>query len=269
MKRILLLVCLSFLLMGCGIGSPTKINATKPKTPEMPPPYKLAKEDIIGNRWDAAINKLDITIKDFPSGEYAYKSRILKSIVFMAKEKAYDSESWAYINGAKAALLDEDKKRLLEKAKNSQKQWAKYAYLLDSEMKLIIKNYDNQKVSFDLNKYNILPSDEVYRKYDWLSRFGTAEDYEMEQVLSDYINNSFGSHLLYSMGYDKETLKDVLVKGEINYPAYFYLTGKRLYRYDSKTEPTGKSLLKKVLELTQNDKYNRNRLETESLLKDK
>lgn len=264
-KKITLgLLFLLFLFMATACGGQTNITANSIlKKNEVPEPYKLALEDIKNNNYDSAYRYLELTIKDFPDSKYLNSAYFLKSIIDY--NDLYNDVLIMNIIGEglengmvfyKYGNNKEDSQRMVNYSDTSYNNVSEKKNIFKEEIISVNNAIDNNDIilsDFLINEINC----DKNEPFAFFKKIGTpapteneftSEKQRYEKVL---ITNSFNR---------------VITNNNIDYLKYYYdvLIVSNLVGLDKEFM---KQISSRIMTLTENDKYNRIRLDTEEFIK--
>lgn len=262
-KLISLLIFICALLFVC-IGCTQKTNSTKDiatviKTPLGPPePFTLATQEIENQNMDKALRYLDLTIKDFPDNEeYVYRAYLIRNIIYVD----YMSRDLQVV----AILLDglknnpfievEERNRVLAFAESTLNETTALENPLLESTNYVLTHYDKFKdLDFSLIYSTKINDTGAVRDLDWFNKHKTPTptDKQMNDALSDVKKYGFGQYC-----------DDVIKDKKIDYPAHFYVTGNLICQWD---KTLAQQLLREVINITNDDKYNKHRIDAEDVL---
>lgn len=244
-----------------------KVNATSSKEEELPKPYQLAIEQLNQGDLDHALQYLDLTIRDFKNSKYYYNANLIKSIIIRAKLVSIDSIISILSNGvesnAKVLYTNNDVEKIRSYSTKLKSEIDEVYPGFKDSIKYIYENYDTSKEQFTFNiKY---PYSYDYNSSETSLDFFKNVGYPIpdENDIKTYEESDYKKTVSY-------LLSDIIQNNKINYPKYFYYMGTGVYSNgeDKNDKDFAKNLLNKVMVLTENDKYNKTRLDAESVLND-
>lgn len=256
----LVLLLLILLFTGC---SSQGVNDKKKN--EIPEPYTLALNDIKNQNYDSAYKYLELAIKDFPESNYLNNAYFLKSIIDCAK--TYNNAAiYDNIN----AGLDKGKIFFVH-AKNSDdlNQIKSYTNFLDKEnenlknklvedAKFSLSNLDKNYLKFDSNVPDQNKITVNTRHTEYFKKYGTPIPTENE--FNDEIKQ-------YNRKMLSDFLQTIITPNTIDLPLYYNKLLNASF-YQGLDKNILKQLADKVMQLTENDKYNKARLSTEEIIKE-
>ena len=259
----MLLLCVGLLLSICGCGqagsesrdikAAIKLNAGPPE------PYKMAIQELKIQNLDKALRYLDLVIKDFPNNEeYVYRAHLLKTMIYTDYYSANIRIADALLEGVKdnPFLESDESKQILDSTQAIIDEIDIYKQpFLESTM-YIYGHYEKYKnIDFSLHYSYTDNSTEALNAVDWFRKCGTPMPNE------DQINISILDARVYLFGL---SFDELIKNSKINYPAYFYATGGVTSEWDM---DLAKKIVQEIIEITEDDKYNKYRLDAEDALK--
>lgn len=262
-RAVLLLFCLAmlFLICGCGTGSERhnevkntiKLNIGPPK------PYKLAIEELEAHNLDKGLRYLDLVIKDFPDNqEYVYRAYFLKTIIYTDYFTANLAVTDALLEGLRDNFFLEsnEKRQILDSIQIILVEVDTYKKPFLESTLYVYKHYEKYKdLDFSLHYPRSEDNTEAINAVEWFRKSGTP------MPSDDQINSALRDARVYFL---EVSLDGLIKKNNVNYPAYFYATGAVAMEWD---EDLAKKLTQEIIDITNNDKYNKYRLDAEDVLK--
>ncbi|MEA1959696.1 MAG: hypothetical protein U9N81_00095 [Bacillota bacterium] len=265
MKRRVLFIVFGLLLilltgvMGCASSAKKVESTSKIEFPAGPPePYTKAIAKLAEGDNQTSLKYLDLTIEDFANQEeYCYRARLIESLYFSAQSytvsiaanlflKGVQHQSSLIVNDAEMAKITEAQKIFTEKLDT-------YGPLLKQNTAFVLDNYEKYK---DVTIKITLPksTESNTNALNWFADVGypVPEASEINQYLKA------NGEELFSSG-----VPDVIKNGKIDYPTYFAIMGNNNWEVGPNLSARCYSM---VMHLTQNDKYNENRLNAEESL---
>lgn len=241
-KYIILILCLVLILSGCA------------ETSSVPEPFKLAMEEIQNEDFDLALKYLDMAIEEYADNEeYVYNAHFYKSLILWSKleskeyciQKVTDSMLNIGNYGYSKEELEELNKyceqmmRSIEEDCNSFNKSMTYIYSNKKE-KIYLVDY---KLQTELNS-----NAELFVNTDGFTGITKEELFSLEK---------------YAELYKVQCLCNDLIdeNGNINFSQYYLLA----FKWTNNNE-FGQRLLEKVIKLTENDKYDKSRIQAQELL---
>lgn len=257
---ILFILLMLFLITACG-GQTDKATNSIIKKNEIPEPYKLALEDIKNHDYDSAYRYLELTIKDFPDSNYLSNAYFLKSIIdcsslynvvqitsnlvqglengitFYNKEEFHQMEN--YIETIKIEI--DNKKNIFKEEVILVNNAVDNNDVILSDFSINEINYDSREPFAFFKKMGIpIPTESEF----------TSEKQRGEKLV---ITNSFNN---------------IIKNDNVDYVQYYnnVLIVSNLIGLDEDFMKQTSSI---IMTLTENDKYNKIRLDTEEFMKKK
>lgn len=264
-KRISIVLSVSLLLLGI-IGCSKQTTSTSIPTTvteqtqnKIPEPYTLMLKQLDSGDLDMAQKYADLVISDFKNSDYVYNAELVKNIIISSK-LTVDTKKWNYLSDGISQMgtlnTKEDIKNVKKYVSDLDTEMKSYNPIFTETTKYILDHYsDVNKVKLELpTKPNTLtpPSNEDFHALSWFSSVGTPIPKEVDIKANDKENIQKAFYFLIN-GYS--------AKPDFSYVNYFDNTSK-------KTEDIAlrKELLNKVIQLTENDKYNKTRLQAQDEL---
>lgn len=258
---ILLLVCVPLLMLS---GCASKAGSAKNVVPAAiiptgpPEPYAMAMQEIKNQNLDKALRYLDLTIKDFPDNEeYVYKAYFVKNMIYMDYVNRCLHIMNVLLDGVKESPFanNSEKQRVVDFAQSTIDEINSYKTPYLESANYVLANYEKHN---DL-ELSLVFSTEIddagpVNSVDWFSKYGTPVPSveKMRAALVDVKILGFGQYC------------DIVIKSnKVDYPAYFSLTSRIAYEWD---KDLSKQQLQEVLKITNDDKYNKYRLDAEDVL---
>jgi len=259
MKKMLIIVLgLSMFLGGCSA------NTTNPVTPsketikveeKIPESYTIMMKNLKEQNLNSTLDFANLTIKDFPDSPYTYNAHIIRSIILCGKIHPYINIS-IYINkgmGHMGAFIKDGDIEILEGyIAQIDKSNKSINIPLNESFNYILTNYNyeakSNKIDFPTSDIKMI-SKKDYNGFSWFSDVGypVPKQSDFDEIINNVSPKAF---YLY--------MNNVETSGEINYPKYFLIAS-----YATSDKELEKRLLNKVIELTEEDKYNESRIEAE------
>ena len=256
MKRfvavVMMFVCLAFsmALVGCG--------QTKDKEPE---PYTKMMKSIEDENIDHAYEFADFVIQDFSDSKYVYNAYLIKNMVLCSKMELETFKLDFLTQGTdnlSTYLVDQNDLDDLEAyIKKSIEQSKKLGEPFDETLEYLLDHYDDaEKVKLifsEEGKNNVFYAENDMQALSFLSSVGYPVPTETEM----YGNDQENIVKLFN------TIKTGNGASEgFTYPGYFYIAATMCSNDD-----LVKKVCNKIIEITENDKYNVYRLDAEKYLK--
>ncbi|PKM75834.1 MAG: hypothetical protein CVU90_15670 [Firmicutes bacterium HGW-Firmicutes-15] len=264
--RVIAIVSFFVFVIICGCNTIKNNNSTNMITSAknvliVPEPYKMALQETQEQDYDKALRYLDLVIKDFPNNdEYIYRTYFLKSVINSEYINCDFKITGALLDGLKDNVfikLDE-RKRILNDTQALLDEVKTFKTPFLESTTYILSNYDKfKKTDFSIVNSHDIKETSATRAVDWFKDYKTPvpSNDELLVAKSDARKILIGS-----------CLDNVIQEQKINYPTYFYMTSIIAYEWDKELS---KKLLQKVIEITEDDKYNKYRLDAEDALKNK
>lgn len=224
-----------------------------------PEPYQLAIQELESQNIDKALRYLDLVIKDFPNNEeYVFRAHLLKTMIYTGYYSADMKITSALLEGVKDNPFLElnETDQLLNKTQSIIDGIDKYKQPFLESIKYVYGHYDKYKnIEISLSYTCDDSGTEAINAVDWFRQCGTPVPSE------DQIDSALQDARAYMFGifYD-----ELIANNKINYPAYFYSSGNVASEWDI---DIAKELAQEAIEITENDKYNKYRLDAEDALK--
>lgn len=266
---LMLFICL--ILTGCGMqakpavdGESSKQNMFKERQIEPPEPYELSLQEINNSNYDMALKYLDLTINDFPDSIYTNNAHSLKCIIYNTKlltiavavtnlSSGLDVMSSSYLTES-----DKDDLKLLKSHLQAlQKEENDIKDQFYDEVIFAINSEGQDKLYFYDIKVDSVG--DVKEPFEWFAKFGTPVP-TINEFKSD--KNEFETKIT------KLFINQIINNGSIDLPLFYYSLLISSYRLDFEKD-IQRALADKVLQLTEEDKYNKYRLETQDIIKEK
>ncbi|MGX4587628.1 hypothetical protein [Paenibacillus chitinolyticus] len=230
---------------------------TKPKEVEIPEPYSLALKKIESGELDTALKYLDFTINDFKDSPYVYNAQLLKSVLHTGKAQVALNLGLIIGRGTekgKTLYSSSDINRIKKKFDETKKEMTDQVDLLAEPAKYTLENYSAVRDQIQMKKITVkdIPS-EV--NLDFFASVGYPIPTDAE--FDAYIKNNYIREVSL-------TLNTIFQKDKIIFPDYFYFTGSQFYKKD---KALTKQFFDKIIEITENDKYNEVRILVQEDLK--
>lgn len=231
--------------------------------PEYVEPYAKAIEQINSGDLKMAIKYLDITINDFPDSKNFYQAKLLKSMINIGKELGYGTVTGKYVKGVKgykdSALADSEGAALAKKT----------LLKLDSTLKDQKKTV-NSEISFILENYSKFKDEPIYSSpFTYTSNSnGVSSDLSFFESVGYPIpsESTIEEDLDLSAGGLVEAIFNEFISDtKVNYVKLFYNTA-LIIEEINKDESI--LLLNEVIKLTENDKYNEERINAQDKIKE-
>lgn len=263
----IILLVLASMLSGCSSVPDAKTNnnaavkavASANKVAAIPEPYTMAIQEIKEQNLDKALRYLDLVIKDFPDNEeYIYRAYFLKTIIYTDYYTADLALTDALLEGVKdnPFLESGEKQQILDSIQTILDQVDKYKQPFLESTAYVYEHYEKYKnLDFSLHYQRAESSTEAINAVEWFRKSGTP------MPSDDQINSALHDARIYCLGV---SLDELIKRNNVNYPAYFYATGGVANGWDKEL---AKKLAQKVIDITENDKYNKYRLDAEDALK--
>lgn len=240
-----------------------KTTPTEEKQPEYVEPYVKAIEQINSGDLNMAIKYLDMTIQDFPDSKNLYQANLLETMINIGKELGYGTVTGKYVKGVQkykdSALADSEgaslaKKTLLklDSAHTNQKK------TVNNEISFILENYSKYKdepiYSTQLTyKSN---SDGVSSDLSFFESVGYP--IPSESSIDEDLNSS-------ADGLVEAIFNEFISDSKVDYVKLFYNSA-LIIEDINKDESV--LLLNEVIKLTENDKYNEERINAQDKIKE-
>ncbi|MBV6717309.1 hypothetical protein [Paenibacillus chitinolyticus] len=230
---------------------------TKPKEVEIPEPYSLALKKIESGELDTALKYLDFTINDFKDSPYVYNAQLLKSVLHTGKAQVALNLGLIIGRGTekgKTLYSSSDINRIKKKFDETKKEMTDQVDLLAEPAKYTLENYSAVRDQIQMKKITVkdIPS-EV--NLDFFASVGYPIPTDAE--FDAYIKNNYIREVSL-------TLNTIFQEDKIIFPDYFYFTGSQFYKKD---KALTKQFFDKIIEITENDKYNEVRILVQEDLK--
>jgi hypothetical protein len=255
----LLVLFILFLVTSCG----GQTNIATVKKNEVPEPYRLALEDIKNNNYDSAYRYLELTIKDFPDSNYLSNAYFLKSIidcnslyndVFILNILVQGMENGMVLY--KYGNYKEEIQRLDNFADTLANEVSEKKNKFKEEIISVNNAVDNNGIilsDFSINEINY----DKREPFDYFKKVGTPVPTESEFT---------SEKQRYEKVLITNSLNRVIVNNNVDYLKYYYdvLIVSNLVGLD---KDFMKQISGRIMTLTENDKYNKIRLDTEEFIK--
>ncbi len=250
MRKILVTLFMFFLLPGCS-SQITKANEVLPQKPE---PYTKMIEQLDAQDLEMAQRYADLVIKDFADSEYVYNAYLVKNIVTASRWTVEKIKYNYLVDGVYQMSSLNDQKDI--------NQVKKYLLDIDNQMKDLATQFKtscdyilNHSSKIDLKfpkapQSLSNPSDRDFQALSWFSKVGTPVPTETEMVQNEKENDLKAFYYLTN---------GFLSAKEFSYIDYYY----KVSDIPEDDDSFKKQLLNKVIELTENDKYNEYRLKAQ------
>lgn len=262
-KKLFVILFISLFLFATGCNQTTNTDnkgqshiqlATDP-----PEPYEMAIKEIEELNFKKAIRYCDLVISDFPqSEEFVYKANLLKSMIYINYQGCAFDVANMILDGMRNSLsfgkqegydtantfLDS----LTDSIEGMEKPFMEStSYVLD--------NYDKYKdTSFVFQKAQENYDTDSLHDIKWFADHGTPIPTNDEFIKSTLTYYEIGFYNCYDYFFKE---------GQVNYPSYFFYASMMAVEWN---KDLSKSLLQKVMEITEDDKYNSYRLDAEDAL---
>jgi len=262
-KAIIFVLGLSILIGGCSANTASSLTPSKEVTKvevKVPEPYNTMIKNLKEPNLDTALDFANLTIKDFPNTPYAYNAHIVRSLILCGQIHAYFNMN-IYLSkgidhmGVLSSKDDIDTvKGFLDKVHDRQ---IALSALSGESFNYILANYKPEikldKIDFPTSNIKSIDKSD-YSSFNWFSDVGypAPKQSDYDTIVKEIPQKAF---YLY--------MNNVEISNEINYPKYFLTASYRTLDKDLE-----KKLLNKVMEITENDKYNESRINAENGLKD-
>ncbi|WP_217561847.1 hypothetical protein [Paenibacillus sp. GbtcB18] len=222
----------------------------KPKEIEVPEPYSIALKKIEAGDLDTALTYLDFTIDDFKDSPYVYNAQLLKSVLHTGKASVALELGLIIGKGTekgKTLYSSSDINRLKKKFDETKKEMTDQIDLLAEPAKYTLENYSAVRDQIQMKKITVknLPSE---INLDFYASVGYPIPTDAE--FDAYIKNNYIREVSLN-------LNTIFQEDKIIFPDYFYITGSQLYKQD---KALTKQFFEKIIEITENDKYNEARI---------
>lgn len=235
------------------------IEEAKVENGVVPEPLRLAGEQLNLGNIDRAKTYLDLTISDFEGTDSAFTASIIKSTIL-----ASECQSYSYILNSLAKGIDNIASSLVKKEEIHRLQTVLSEYhereqqLLEEFKKsteFILSGYkehlEDQLDGVAFSSVVISPSKDLSFFED--VGYPIPTDSEIDDVRQHALEQ-----LLYG------NLKDGFENNSLNYVNYFYLAGLNLIKL-GESDYT-ESVMREVIALTEDDKYNEKRIDVQEYL---
>jgi len=251
--RLLLIV----FIIGIFVAGCDSQGVNEKKKNEIPEPYKLALDDIKNQDYASSYRYLELTISDFPESKYINDAHFLHAII----TSGYISTNSALMDnlhkGVVKAKIDNSNIELLMYYVNT---LSKQIDGLEEKITLDV----NYLINTDLNSLNV-----KYFDFNKSTNPKEKEPFEYFKNIGypvpmqdDFDTTKTNWEILIITN----EIKKVVKQDGLDLPCFYSsLLGKSLYMGLDKT--IQKQLADKIMFLTENDKYNKIRLDTEELIK--
>lgn len=228
---------------------------------QIPEPYKLAIKDINNQNHDSALRYLDFTIKDFPDSIYVNNAHFLKCIILRGKLVSsieITNNLNSGVDVMSASYLSEDDLDDLNLLKSYfqtiQKEQGDIREQYYDEIIFSIDLLEQDELSFkNIKSY---PVGDIKKPFEWFKKFGypvpTLNEFNAEKL-------EFEKKMIILF------INQIIKNESIDFPLYYYSLLLSSYSLDFEKD-TQRLLADKILQLTENDKYNEYRLETQDFI---
>lgn len=275
-KSLLFILTLVFLLTGCGSNtsepikneptsqtiSDTEVQSENNTLEEetIPEPFTLALAELKTSNIAMTKKYLDLTINDFPESEYSFHSKVLKSVILTGELRGM-----SYINNQISTGIDNIAEGLVDQEDLDQLESYINLYL-DSRKKI-----DEELLSITpvvLNEYKTYENDTVDVKYSFyddnsnLDFFASVGYPIPSQAEFDKAIENFKG------GFIDAIITEVYGSDKINYTYLFYQLLNNSMWGEPYTQTYSNGMAEEILKLTENDKYNKIRLNVEEYLEE-
>ncbi|MDA8228387.1 MAG: hypothetical protein M0T74_11955 [Desulfitobacterium hafniense] len=239
------------------------ISLTGCATKQIPEPYTNALQDIKNGDYDSASRYLDLTIKDFPNSDYFITSHFLKSLIVcgtVLNNADFISQlADGYENGMVFFKHGEDKerKRLDGFVDYIINENAKFKEISAKEIDYALKNFDPTK----LELAGVITPELQGLTESPLSFFASVGTPVPTQTEFD---TEYKNYKMDTISYKIQSVikKDGTVDLALYYDSLLWLSCA-----NSMEKSIKKELASKIIAVTENDKYNKIRLDTLDYMK--
>lgn len=254
---LIFILLMLFLVTACSGQINTATNSNI-KESEMPEPYLKALDDIKIGDYDSALKYLDLSIKDFPESKYVDNTYYLKCLIYCGKLSADTSILKNMTSGFEKGMIlySSDEKTIFKEYITDMKN--EYNF-----MKIPLKEGIEYSLA-RLQKNNLVFDDLTVEQYN-LNYLDVFENYSNIGYPMITKNDFYSNR----DGLQKEMINFIIMdnaKEKIDLPSYYntLLLASIGLGYEKDIQI---KLSSKVMELTENDKYSKIRLETEDIIK--
>ncbi len=256
----IVIVGVILLISGCNSGNIRNTINSSVKIPLGPPkPYEMAMQELKSQNLDKSLRYLDLVIKDFPNNkEYVYRAHFLKTIIYTDYYTANINITDALLEGVKDNPFSkpDETQQILDSTQTILDEINTFKKPFLESAIYVYEHYDEYKnVDFPLHYSHNDNSTEALNAVDWFRKCGTP------MPSDDQVNSALCDARVYYLG---SSLDELIKNNKINYPAYFYATGGVANEWD---KDFAKKLVQKIIEITEDDKYNKYRIDAEDVLK--
>jgi hypothetical protein len=229
-----------------------------------PEPYTLAEKEMAKPDFDTMMKYFNLTIKDFPDQkEYVYKAHVWKSLFYVSRMASISTCGERISNGTKRGyvFMKSDQIYHLADIVDAQfKDMEKNLGDMNTSISYVVNNYDTgNQYTFSVTKPPTPPDGApgavALKDLDWFNKVGTPVPSD------DSLALAYKTGLIYSFN---SSIDNYIKDNMINYPSYFYIMAGAAGNTDKQLE---KACLEKVIVLTENDIYNKSRLQAQEELK--
>lgn len=237
-----------------------KDDTKEVEEPTIPEPLRMASEQLSSGNIDLAKTYLDLTITDFKDTDASFVATVLKSTLLVAESRSYSRVRNSLNKGVDnmSAILVEDNEieRLNTTLTEDFDKELKLIKDFEESAQYILSNYKNH-TDFKLTD---LALDVKIRSAKTDLSFFERVGYPVPTKTQMDDTRKYTYEFLI-----KEYFGEVFINEELNYANYFYIAGANLAKIpESKLiEP----VMKEVISLTEEDKYNKYRIEVQEYLK--
>ena len=261
MKKVMIIVLgLSILLGGCSADTASPKKEVMKVESIVPEPYIVMEKNLKEQNLDTTLDFANLTIKDFPDTEYAYNAHIIRTLILSGNLHTYDKLLQCTYDGVQnmsAFVKTGDDliiKDYITKLLNLEKPME---ILLDESFNYILANYDPNKkyakINFPISDIKSI-NDSEYVGFNWFSDIGypLPKQSDFDSCIKNIPPKAFYVYM-----------NAVKTSEDIDYSKYFYYMS-----FKTGNTELRRKLLNKVMDLTENDKYNELRIKAEKVIID-